>query len=100
VRTASLLLCAQKSNTPLHWAAHNGHASVVTLLCERGADKEAKNNVRTRHHAHAAAHVGVHVTARVAAARLGHSGVGRDGGARARQHLRVFRLQFVAARPV
>jgi hypothetical protein len=37
---------AQNDNTPLHMAAHNDHASVVTLLLERGADKEAKNKVR------------------------------------------------------
>jgi len=33
--------------TPLHWAAYYGRLDVVRLLLERGADKEAKNNVRT-----------------------------------------------------
>jgi hypothetical protein len=33
--------CAQTGMTPLHSAAYNGHASVVTVLLERGADKEA-----------------------------------------------------------
>jgi ankyrin repeat protein len=44
---------AQEGNTPLHNAAENGDASVIAALCERGADKEAKNNVRcTRPPAH------------------------------------------------
>jgi hypothetical protein len=46
---ALTVLCAQNGYTPLHLAALCGHASVVTLLCERGANKEAKNNVRPRH---------------------------------------------------
>jgi ankyrin repeat protein len=48
------VLCAQSGNTPLHNAAQSGHASVVTLLLERRADKDAKDKVRTRH-AHAPA---------------------------------------------
>jgi hypothetical protein len=48
VRVVLLLLCAQGGGTPLHFAAAYGHASVVTLLCERGANKEAKDYVRTR----------------------------------------------------
>ena len=27
----------------LHWAAFNGHLSVVQCLCEQGADKEARD---------------------------------------------------------
>ncbi len=37
---------AQYGQTPLYMAAMSGHASVVTLLLERGADKEAKDEVR------------------------------------------------------
>jgi hypothetical protein len=37
---------AQYGSTPLHIAACAGHASVVTVLCECGADKEAKGWVR------------------------------------------------------
>ena len=44
----ALRLCgrAQKGWTPLHYAALYGHLVVVRLLLERGADKEAKSNVR------------------------------------------------------
>jgi hypothetical protein len=66
-RVRCVVLCAQDGWTPLHNAAYYGHASIVTLLCERGADKEAKDNVRTRHahaHAHAAAHGCASCTAR------------------------------------
>jgi ankyrin repeat protein len=37
---------AQDGKTPLHYAAQEGHAFVLTLLLERGADKEAKQEVR------------------------------------------------------
>jgi hypothetical protein len=37
--------CAQHGNTPLHRAA-NGRVACVSLLVERGANKEAKNSVR------------------------------------------------------
>ena len=37
---------AQYGNTPLHLAARYGHLEVAQLLLERGADKEAKANVR------------------------------------------------------
>jgi hypothetical protein len=68
------VLCAQSGWTPLHFAASRGHASVVTLLCERGADKEANDNVRTRHahahtHTHALLHMDAHIAQRAAAAR-------------------------------
>ena len=36
--------------TPLHWATLRGHKEVVALLLERGADKEAKNNVSVPMH--------------------------------------------------
>ena len=39
--------CAQlREDTPLHFAATNGHASMVKLLVERGADVNAKSEVR------------------------------------------------------
>jgi hypothetical protein len=38
--------CAQTGRTPLHYAAWHGHVACVTLLVERGADKEATNEVR------------------------------------------------------
>jgi ankyrin repeat protein len=50
-----LLLCAQSGYTPLHDAAENGNTSVVQLLLERGANKEAKTNVVRTRHAHACA---------------------------------------------
>jgi hypothetical protein len=37
---------SQAAWTPLHWAAASGKLEVATLLLERGADKEAKDNVR------------------------------------------------------
>jgi hypothetical protein len=50
-----LVPCAQYGSTPLHCAAEKGHAPVVTLLLERGANKEAKDIVRSAR-ARAAAH--------------------------------------------
>jgi hypothetical protein len=38
--------CAQFGSTPLHCAALRGHVACVALLVERGANKEAKDNVR------------------------------------------------------
>jgi hypothetical protein len=43
---ARCVLRAQDEWTPLHYAAQHGYVSIVTLLCERGADKEAKDKVR------------------------------------------------------
>jgi ankyrin repeat protein len=43
-----MLLCgrAQGGKTPLHHAAIHGHMEVVRLLLERGANLEAKGDVR------------------------------------------------------
>jgi hypothetical protein len=38
--------CAQDGFTPLHWPAQSGYLECVRLLMERGADKDAKSNVR------------------------------------------------------
>jgi hypothetical protein len=38
--------CAQFFCTPLHWAANNDNVACVVALCERGANKQAKNDVR------------------------------------------------------
>jgi hypothetical protein len=45
---AALRCCgyAQRDRTPLHCAARRGQVVCVALLVERGANKEAKNNVR------------------------------------------------------
>jgi hypothetical protein len=37
---------SQECYTPLLWAARLGKLEVVALLLDRGADKEAKNNLR------------------------------------------------------
>ena len=34
-----------EGNTPLHWGARNGHAQIVRLLLDRGADFRLKNNI-------------------------------------------------------
>ena len=44
------VLSLQGGHTPLIWAAMNGHAAVAALLLEKGADKDAKNNVSNRRH--------------------------------------------------
>jgi hypothetical protein len=42
------LLCAQRGRTPLHRAARAGKVSCVEALCARGADVEAREQVRMR----------------------------------------------------
>lgn len=49
---AACSACVQNQSTPLHYAAANGHASVVKLLVERGADLNATNMVRATLAAH------------------------------------------------
>jgi hypothetical protein len=39
--------CAQRHNTPLHFAVYNGHVACVALLVDCGANKDAKNKVRS-----------------------------------------------------
>ena len=39
------LIRKQDKNTPLHFAAENGHKSVVSLLLEKGAQVDAQNTV-------------------------------------------------------
>ena len=34
----------EDGETPLHFAAHEGHLPVVQYLCEQGADKEARDD--------------------------------------------------------
>ena len=40
----------QDGLTPLHWAAHNNHVSVVELLLAKGADVEALDKVGASKH--------------------------------------------------
>ena len=44
------LLPSQKGFTALIWAAKTGRIEIVALLLEKGADKDAKNNVSNRRH--------------------------------------------------
>ena len=44
--------------TPLHWAAYDGHLSVVLYLCEQGADKKATSGGDEWTPLHYAAHKG------------------------------------------
>jgi hypothetical protein len=46
--TSSLRRATQGGNTPLHLAAHRGHAECARLLINSGADLNAKNDVRSR----------------------------------------------------
>ena len=39
------LISLQFNNTPLHWAANNGHTAVCELLIAKGANVNALNNV-------------------------------------------------------
>ena len=38
----------KSGNTPLHLAAKHGQATIVKYLLEQGAEKSAKNEVRTQ----------------------------------------------------
>ena len=41
----SHLYYIQYNNTPLHYAAQNGHTAIVQLLLQAGADKDIKGYV-------------------------------------------------------
>jgi hypothetical protein len=41
--------CAQRGETPLHYAAYKGHVACAALLVERGANKNTKDEVRWLH---------------------------------------------------
>ena len=43
--SVSVSLCLQSNQTPLHWAASNGHESTVSLLVTLQANIEAKTRV-------------------------------------------------------
>jgi ankyrin repeat protein len=40
-----LVYVEQEGMTPLHWSAQQGHNDCVSLLLDKGADKEAKDDV-------------------------------------------------------
>jgi ankyrin repeat protein len=71
--------CAQNGMTPLHWAAFKGKVACVALLVERGANKDAKNDVRCAAPSPAAAAVrctGTAASAQRCAHKLGSSRTG------------------------
>jgi hypothetical protein len=59
---------AQWVRTPLHWAANEGQASVVTLLLECGANKEVMDWVRRATRSHTRCHSSIARGARCGAA--------------------------------
>ena len=38
----------REGNTPLHFAAGNGHTEAIRILLDAGADIDAKNNYRQK----------------------------------------------------
>ena len=44
-RAPSATSAVQDGDTPLHWAARNGHRSVAAALLDKSADVNAKSNV-------------------------------------------------------
>ena len=56
-RRCTTLSGAQAGCSPLHFAAKNDHVAATRLLLERGADKDARNDVRARRKAHRSAFV-------------------------------------------
>eukprot|EP00438_Fugacium_kawagutii_P034600 Skav225832 [mRNA] locus=scaffold345:15014:16870:+ [translate_table: standard] len=79
IDAAAVRLTNYKRDTPLHWAASNGHAEVVQVLLEAKASVEAKNNSRQTPLSSAAASNRIEVAKLLLAARASAHVVDQDG---------------------